>query len=92
MYISFSTMALKIPETRQGVVLVIKNFYLSCDPYMRNRMRNDQDPELTPFTPSSPITGFEVVRVAKVLDSTHTRASRKVTLCGEPQDGKNTIS
>ncbi|KAK6255533.1 hypothetical protein SCA6_016838, partial [Theobroma cacao] len=67
MHISFSTMILKIPENHKGVVLV-KNLYLSCDPYMRLRMRNDQDPEFTPFTPGSPITRF---RVAQVLDSTH---------------------
>ncbi|KAK6255561.1 hypothetical protein SCA6_016866, partial [Theobroma cacao] len=67
MYISFSTMTSKIPENHKGVVLVT-NLYLSCDPYMRLRMRNDQDPEFTPFPPGSPITGFGV---AQVLDSTH---------------------
>ncbi|KAK6266353.1 hypothetical protein QUC31_017190 [Theobroma cacao] len=61
MHISFSTMILKIPENHKGVVLV-KNLYLSCDPYMRLRMRNDQDLEFTPFTPGSS---------GSSLDSTH---------------------
>ncbi|OMO71076.1 Alcohol dehydrogenase superfamily, zinc-type [Corchorus capsularis] len=67
MFISFSPVSLKIPSNHKGVVLV-KNLYLSCDPYMRLRMRNDQDPEFSPFTPGSPMTGFGV---AKILDSTH---------------------
>lgn len=65
--VSFSTIELRIPENQKGIVLV-KNLYLSCDPYMRLRMRNDQDPEFAPFALGSPITGFGV---CKVLDSTH---------------------
>ena len=32
-----STIKLKVPEGSVGVV--VKNLYLSCDPYMRNRMK-----------------------------------------------------
>ena len=32
-----TTIKLKVPEGSNGVV--VKNLYLSCDPYMRNRMK-----------------------------------------------------
>ncbi|KAK4840041.1 hypothetical protein QYF36_026841 [Acer negundo] len=67
MYITFTRMRLKIPENRKGVVLV-KNLYFACDPYMRIRMGNHQDREFGNFIPGFPINGFGV---AKVLDSTH---------------------
>ncbi|XP_050259468.1 2-alkenal reductase (NADP(+)-dependent)-like isoform X2 [Quercus robur] len=61
------TLKLKLPEGSNGIV--VKNLYLSCDPYMRNRMTRAEGPNLfTSFTPSSPLTGFGV---AKVLDSRH---------------------
>ncbi|KAM4113590.1 hypothetical protein ACJW30_04G007100 [Castanea mollissima] len=47
------TLKLKLPEGSNGIV--VKNLYLSCDPYMRNRM-------------TRPLTGFGV---ARVLDSGH---------------------
>lgn len=66
--VNFSTIELKVPENQKGVVLV-KNLYLSCDPYMRLRMRNDlEDLEFSSFALNSPITGFGV---CKILDSTH---------------------
>ena len=38
MYVSTNgTIKLKVPEGSNGVV--VKNLYLSCDPYMRNRMK-----------------------------------------------------
>ncbi|CAI0521275.1 unnamed protein product [Linum tenue] len=52
----------------QGSVLV-KNLYLSCDPYMRGRMSPPKaggDPNFASFTPGSPIQGFGV---GKVVDS-----------------------
>ncbi|KAG5530422.1 hypothetical protein RHGRI_025392 [Rhododendron griersonianum] len=48
--------------------VVVKNLYLSCDPYMRNRMRNSIGSYSASFTPGSPITGFGV---ARVIDSGH---------------------
>ena len=37
MYVSSNgTMKLKVPEGTNGIV--VKNLYLSCDPYMRSRM------------------------------------------------------
>ncbi|RWR96735.1 2-alkenal reductase NADP+-dependent [Cinnamomum micranthum f. kanehirae] len=63
-----STIRLKVPEGLKAVV--VKNLYLSCDPYMRGRMtKHDDAPSyIDPFTPGSPILGFGV---AKVLDSGH---------------------
>ncbi|KAL9380239.1 hypothetical protein Peur_025896 [Populus x canadensis] len=67
MYITTSTIRLKVPEDCTNGVLV-KNLYLSCDPYMRLRMRNFQGSYFSPFKPGSPISGRGV---AKVLDSRH---------------------
>ncbi|KAA8532170.1 hypothetical protein F0562_006688 [Nyssa sinensis] len=68
MYLSTdNTIRLKVPEGSNGVL--VKNLYLSCDPYMRIRMREDEDPTvITSFAPGSVMTGFGV---AKVLDSGH---------------------
>ncbi|KAM3702205.1 hypothetical protein ACJW31_04G008000 [Castanea mollissima] len=62
------TMKLKLQEGSHGIV--VKNLYLSCDPYMRIRMARVEGPSvLTSYTPGSqPLTGFGV---AKVLDSGH---------------------
>ncbi|KAH6794783.1 alkenal reductase [Perilla frutescens var. hirtella] len=62
-----STISLKIPEGQDGAVLV-KNLYLSCDPYMLNRMKKVEGHYIDSFTPGSPITGYGV---SKVLDSSH---------------------
>ncbi|MQL98334.1 hypothetical protein Taro_031045, partial [Colocasia esculenta] len=62
------TIPLKVPDGSPGAVLV-KNLYLSCDPYMRSRMSKHEDPSYVPdFVPGEAITGFGV---AKVIDSTH---------------------
>lgn len=37
MYVTSSTLKLKLPQASKG--LLVKNLYLSCDPYMRNRMK-----------------------------------------------------
>ncbi|XP_030937650.1 2-alkenal reductase (NADP(+)-dependent)-like [Quercus lobata] len=61
------TMKLKLQEGSHGIV--VKNLYLSCDPYMRSRMTRVEGPNVfTSYTPGSPLTGFGV---AKVLDSGH---------------------
>ncbi|PNX66018.1 NADP-dependent alkenal double bond reductase p1-like protein, partial [Trifolium pratense] len=48
-----STITLKIPEGSNDVVLV-KNLYLSCDPYMRTLMSNPEG-SINPraYTPQS---------------------------------------
>ncbi|KAK8937516.1 NADP-dependent alkenal double bond reductase P2 [Platanthera zijinensis] len=48
-----------------GAVLV-KNLYLSCDPYMRGRMREYYGSYIPPFQPHKVIEGFGV---SKVIDS-----------------------
>ncbi|KAJ4723813.1 2-alkenal reductase (NADP(+)-dependent) [Melia azedarach] len=64
MYITTSSIELKVPKDSNGVLL--KNLYLSCDPYMRPRMRNVEGSYAESFKPGSPITGYGV---ARVLDS-----------------------
>ncbi|KAM0000182.1 putative oxidoreductase [Helianthus debilis subsp. tardiflorus] len=58
-----ATIRLSLPEGSNAVL--VKNLYLSCDPYMQFRMRESNAGS---FTPGSPIQGFGV---AKVLDSQH---------------------
>ncbi|KAJ1395460.1 hypothetical protein SESBI_33418 [Sesbania bispinosa] len=62
-----STLTLKLPEGSNEVLL--KNLYLSCDPYMRNLMNKPEGPP-NPFayTPGSPLAGYGV---SKVLESGH---------------------
>ncbi|KAI3879747.1 hypothetical protein MKW92_034817 [Papaver armeniacum] len=57
------TIRLKVPEGSDSILL--KNLYLSCDPYMRARM-TISDSYLPEFVPGSPISGFAV---SEVLDS-----------------------
>ncbi|XP_051133167.1 2-alkenal reductase (NADP(+)-dependent)-like [Andrographis paniculata] len=62
MVLKKSTIDLKIPDGTNGVVLV-KNLYLSCDPYMRNRMSHTVGSYINSFTPGSPMAGYGVSRV-----------------------------
>ncbi|XP_026432545.1 2-alkenal reductase (NADP(+)-dependent)-like [Papaver somniferum] len=57
------TIKLKVPEGSNSVLL--KNMYLSCDPYMRSRM-TQSDSYVPAFTPGKPISGYAV---SEVLDS-----------------------
>ncbi|KAF3451085.1 hypothetical protein FNV43_RR07174 [Rhamnella rubrinervis] len=70
MYIktSGSTINLKLPQGSSGIL--VKNLFLSCDPYLRLRMRKieDTDELFQSFNPGSPLSGYGV---AKVLDSGH---------------------
>ncbi|KAK1379414.1 Double bond reductase [Heracleum sosnowskyi] len=59
-----SKINLSVAEGSNGVV--VKNLYLSCDPYMRMRMTKTQGSYFESFTPHQPITGLGV---ARVLDS-----------------------
>lgn len=57
---------LEIPQGSNGVL--VKNLYLSCDPYMRMRMGKMEDGYVESFKPGSPILGYGV---ATVLESVH---------------------
>ncbi|KAL6226065.1 hypothetical protein ACLB2K_000030 [Fragaria x ananassa] len=60
-----STAKLKLPQGSTG--LVVKNLYLSCDPYMRGRMtKHDRPSYVQSFNPGQTVTGYGV---AKVLES-----------------------
>ncbi|KAL2248811.1 UNVERIFIED_CONTAM: 2-alkenal reductase (NADP(+)-dependent) [Sesamum indicum] len=67
MTLKASTVKLKVPEDCSDALLV-KNLYLSCDPYMRSRMRKIEGSYVESFTPGSAITGYGV---AKIVDSSH---------------------
>ncbi|XVF65883.1 hypothetical protein PTKIN_Ptkin09bG0286700 [Pterospermum kingtungense] len=66
MAITTGNIKLKVPAGSKSIL--VKNLYLSCDPYMRLLMRNEGSEIFSPYSPGSPITGFGV---AKVLDSGH---------------------
>ncbi|KAG8082534.1 hypothetical protein GUJ93_ZPchr0014g46801 [Zizania palustris] len=58
----------RVPEGTAGAVL-LKNLYLSCDPYMRGRMSKHEEPSYVPdFVVGEAITGYGV---GKVVDSSH---------------------
>ncbi|KAK3166201.1 hypothetical protein QOZ80_1AG0042700 [Eleusine coracana subsp. coracana] len=59
--------ALRVPEDA-GPAMLVKNLYLSCDPYMRGRMRDFHGSYIPPFKPGSAIEGLGLGRV---VDSTH---------------------
>ncbi|XP_048565491.1 2-alkenal reductase (NADP(+)-dependent) [Triticum urartu] len=59
---------LRVPEGAAGPAVLVKNLYLSCDPYMRGRMRDFHGSYIPPFKPGSVIEGLGV---ARVVDSTH---------------------
>ncbi|OMO59443.1 Alcohol dehydrogenase superfamily, zinc-type [Corchorus capsularis] len=68
MEIRESSIQLKVPEGCKDSIL-LKNLYLSCDPYMRNRMKKlETSSYVDSFQTGSPINGYGV---AKVVDSTH---------------------
>ncbi|XP_019174859.1 PREDICTED: 2-alkenal reductase (NADP(+)-dependent)-like [Ipomoea nil] len=60
------TLTLKLELPPDSNALLVKNLYLSCDPYMRDRMSKPHDSYVPSFTPGSPIVGYGV---AKVVDS-----------------------
>ncbi|KAI3881202.1 hypothetical protein MKX03_015907 [Papaver bracteatum] len=53
------------PKETDMILILLKNLYLSCDPYMRGRM-TDAESYIAPFTPGLPVMGYGV---AKVIDS-----------------------
>ncbi|KAL2487618.1 Zinc-binding dehydrogenase family protein [Forsythia ovata] len=67
MFLKKTTIKLKVPEDSPNSILV-KNIYLSCDPYMRNLMSKSEGSYIDSYTLGSPITGYGV---AKVVHSTH---------------------
>ena len=51
-----SKMSLKVPHGSNGIV--VKNLYLSCDPYMRSRMTKSTAVYVEAFTPGQVIILF----------------------------------
>ncbi|KAH0707875.1 hypothetical protein KY289_012951 [Solanum tuberosum] len=64
-----SIIKLTVPEGSN--VVVLKNLYLSCDPYMRNRMSKLEGSYIQSFTPGYPITGYGVSKVVESSDSNY---------------------
>ncbi|KAI3470314.1 hypothetical protein Pfo_026977 [Paulownia fortunei] len=62
-----STIKLSIPDDCHDAILV-KNLYLSCDPYLRLCMKKGEGNNADSFIPGSPIAGYGV---SKVVDSSH---------------------
>lgn len=51
MLVKASSISLKVEEGSNAIL--VKNLYLSCDPYMRAGMSFNQDPDFSSFTPGS---------------------------------------
>ncbi|XP_027165833.1 2-alkenal reductase (NADP(+)-dependent)-like isoform X3 [Coffea eugenioides] len=68
MEVKTTSLKLKLSEGDSSVAILVKNLYLSCDPYMRSRMSKLEGQYVDSFTPGSPIVGYGV---AEVLDSSH---------------------
>lgn len=51
MYLSTGTLRLKVPEGSNAVL--VKNLYLSCEPYMRGTKAKDKDRLFYSFAPNS---------------------------------------
>ncbi|KAI9092721.1 hypothetical protein K1719_027518 [Acacia pycnantha] len=72
MLITTSSVDLKLPEGSNGVL--VKNLYLSCDPYLRYRMAKPLRPSfIDPFQPGLPISGEGV---SEVIDSRNQNFSK----------------
>ncbi|KAK1413602.1 hypothetical protein QVD17_35378 [Tagetes erecta] len=76
-----STINLNLPQGSTDVVLV-KNLYLSCDPYIRILMHETEDASFGTFTPGSPFAGYGV---AKVVDSSHPKFKKGDLVWGETE-------
>ncbi|KAK1413607.1 hypothetical protein QVD17_35383 [Tagetes erecta] len=63
-----STINLNLPQGSSINAVLVKNLYLSCDPYMRARMSPSIGSYIDSFTPGSPLSGYGV---AKVIGSRH---------------------
>ncbi|KDP32487.1 hypothetical protein JCGZ_13412 [Jatropha curcas] len=61
MDVKIGKVELKAPKGSGG--LLVRNLYLSCDPYMRGRMRDYHGSYIPPFLPGQPIQGFGVAKV-----------------------------
>ncbi|CAF1900775.1 unnamed protein product [Brassica oleracea var. botrytis] len=71
------TIELKAPKGSSS--FLVKNLYLSCDPYMRSRMRDFHGSYLPPFLPGQRIEGFGV---ARVIDSDDPNYTPGELICG----------
>ena len=60
MYVTTSTIKLKVPEGSNAVLL--KNLYLSCDPYMRILMQRVVPNGLSNYTPGSVSFVFAIMK------------------------------
>ncbi|XP_062095081.1 2-alkenal reductase (NADP(+)-dependent)-like isoform X1 [Humulus lupulus] len=67
MYVTTSTLKFKLPEGTNGVL--VKNLYLSCDPYMRNRMKKHPTYYADSLKLHSSISGYGVAEVLESGDS-----------------------
>ncbi|KAL3684332.1 hypothetical protein R1sor_002354 [Riccia sorocarpa] len=48
--------------------VIVRVLYLSCDPYLRGRIRSTQDSYIPPFTPGKPMGGYGLGKVLQSSD------------------------
>lgn len=66
MEVKISEIELKAPKGSGA--LLVKNLYLSCDPYMRGRMRNFHGSYIPPFVPGQVIVPSSDFCLSSFLD------------------------
>ncbi|XP_042030091.1 2-alkenal reductase (NADP(+)-dependent)-like [Salvia splendens] len=77
-----SDLILKTSEIKRDIpngAFLVKNLYLSCDPYMRSRMVKMECSYIDSFTPGEVIEGYGV---AKVVDSSNQKFKKGDLICG----------
>ena len=63
MEVTTTTVKLKLPEGSNGIL--VKNLYLSCDPYMRIRMKRIEGPNVfSSFAPASVSMHYSLLPVS----------------------------
>ncbi|KAL2610886.1 hypothetical protein R1flu_022578 [Riccia fluitans] len=55
-------------ELRGENDVIVRVLYLSCDPYLRGRMRSNRDSYVPPFTPGKPMGGYGIGKVVLSSD------------------------
>lgn len=63
MEIKIEKIQLHPPINKKDDSILVKNLYLSCDPYMRGRMRDFHGSYLPPFVPGQALEGYGVAMV-----------------------------
>ena len=63
--------SIKLKAPKGSGAFLVKNLYLSCDPYMRGRMRDFRDSYIPPFVPGQVFLSFTLISLFAICFSFH---------------------